>query len=287
MHFRRPAGTLTAALIVAGAVACTDTPTIAPEPALSVAQADSVAAVVVADLDGVPEGAVIDLLGGPRPAAPAVIGAGHCVPQISPMPPLNSDDDPIPDSVRFEFIDCTWETRRGTFSRFGIIDLFDLDPLVAGHHIRAKFIDFGSSVTRNEETFTVVHNGERRFSASATQLLHQEIDFLTEFSFPDGSSGSHLRDWSSIFTADPGGAIGHGRLPAGTWEVNGTSTWTKGDRSWSLAVTTLTPLHFDPACDARPRFDAGAVQVVATRGDQTSTITIEFTGCGEYTVTRE
>ena len=43
-------------------------------------------------------------------------------------------------------------------------------------------------------------------------------------------------------------------LPAGTWDVNGASAWTKGARSWSLAVETVTPLHFDPACEFRPRF---------------------------------
>ena len=54
----------------------------------------------------------------------------------------------------------------------------------------------------------------------------------------------------------------------------------------SSTMETVAPLHFDPACEFRPRFDAGQVTIVATRGAQTSTVTIEFTACGQYTVTR-
>lgn len=276
------------ALLAAGVLACSDDPTATRDPSLSVAQADSVAAVVVADLDAVSDGAVIDVLVGPFPGAPRGDAATFCVPTISPLPPDNSDDDPVPDSVRIDWSGCVIDTPHGTIERFGTMDLFDLDPFVAGHTIRAVFTDFGRRVTRtgSDGSWSVVHNGERRFIASASQLQHQEINFRSEFAYPDGAMAQHLRNWTSTFTADAGETIDHGRLPAGTWEVNGTSSWEKGDRTWTLAVTTLEPLHFDPSCTLPPRFDDGIVEIVVTRGDQTSTVTIEFTACGQYAVTR-
>lgn len=285
-----PQRTLTAAavLLAAGVVACSTDPTAAADPSLSRAQADSVAAVVVADLDAVPDGAVLDVLGGPFPGAPASSGSLLCQPTITPMPPQNSDDDPVPDYLKIDWTGCVIETPRGTIERYGTMELFDIEPLVAGHTIRAVFTDFGRRVTRagSDGSWSVVHNGERTFVATASQIQHQEIGFLSEFTYPDGSTARHLRDWSATFAADPGETIGYGRLPAGLWEIDGTSTWEKGDRTWSVTVTTLDPLHFNPACDFPPRFDDGIVQAVVTRGDQESTVTIEFTACGQYTVTR-
>ena len=287
MRFHRSFA-VSVAVLAAGALACSDNPGGTADPSLSAAQADSVAAAVVADLDGMPEGAVFDLFGLAPSAPQSPTGTLACEPTISPFPPVNSDDDPIPDSIRIDFTGCVFEGRREIITLSGARDLVDMLPLVTGHHVRSRFIDFGRSVTRIESgaTWSVTHNGVRQFSATATELQAQEIDFLSEFVFPDGATAQHERDWSSVFTADAGQEITARHLPAGTWVVNGTSAWQKGDRSWSLAVTTLEPLHFDPACEFRPRFDNGTAQIVATRGGQTSTVTIEFTACGQYTVTR-
>ena len=277
----------TAALLAAGALACSDNPNATANPSLSAAQADSVAAAFAADLDGMPEGAVTDLLGIVA-SAPLRTGALACEPTVSPAFPVNSDDDPIPDSIHIDFTDCVIEGRRETLTLSGARDLVDMEPDVTGHTVRSRFIDFRRSVTRTETdaTWSVTHNGVREFSATATGLQAEEIDFLTEFVFPDGATALHERDWSSVFTADPGQQISARHLPAGLWDVDGASAWTKGDRSWSLTVTTSVALHFDPACEFRPRFDDGTVEIVATRGGVTTTVTIEFTACGQYTVTR-
>jgi len=286
MRFHRSLAA-TVALLAAGALACSENPNATGSPSLSAAQADSVAAAVAADLDGMPEGAVFDQFG--LPSAPqGPTGTMTCEPTISPFPPVNSDGDPIPDSIRIDFTGCVFEGRHETVTLSGARDLVDMEPLVTGHHVRSRFIDFGRSVTRTETgaTWSATQNGVRQFSATATELQAQEIGFHTEFVFPDGATAQHDRDWSSLFTADVGQEITMRHLPAGTWDVDGTSAWTKGDHSWSLTVNTSVPLHFDPACEFRPRFDDGTVQIVATRGGETSTVTVEFTACGQYTVTR-
>lgn len=287
MRFQR-SHAATVALLAAGTLACSDNPMTTGNPSLSAAQADSVAAAVAADLDGMPDGGVFDVLGVPLSAPLASTGMMVCAPTVTPFPPANSDGDLVPDSIHIDFTGCVIEHRRETVTLSGAKDLVDMVPDVAGHTVRVRFVDFGKSVTRTDRnaTWSVVLDGVREFSASATALELNDIDLVSEFTFPDGATARHERDWSSLFTADAAQEITARHLPAGTWDVDGTSAWTKGDRSWSLTVTTSVPLHFDPACEFRPRFDDGTVQIVATRAGETSTVTIEFTACGQYTVTR-
>ena len=91
----------------------------------------------------------------------------------------------------------------------------------------------------------------------------------------------------STFTADVAGSIVPQQpLPSGNWSIGGTSSWTRGANTYALTVTTGPALHYNASCTTAPRFDAGTLTVVATRGGRTATLTIAFTACGERTVTR-
>ena len=68
--------------------------------------------------------------------------------------------------------------------------------------------------------------------------------------------------------------------------ADGTSTWTHGTNSYALTVSTDPVLHYNASCAARPKFDAGTIKTTVTRNGTTSTVTIAFTACGQYTVTR-
>ncbi len=170
-----------------------------------------------------------------------------------------------------------------------------MDPTATttDHAIEWKFGDFTRSVTRlaTGGTFSTKQNGIRTVTASADALSHSEQNFATVFTYPDNSTATHVRNWSSAFTADVLGSIQpDAPLPSGTWSIDGTSTWTRGDRSYDLMVSTDPDLHYDAACTVRPKFDAGTlhVQVTRTNGTETQqmTVTIDFTACGQYTVTR-
>lgn len=253
---------------------------------LSRAEADSLAMAVAADLDALPSGASYDVMGG-VPLAPPRDGTDPtvCVTR-APDPPVHSDDDRVPDSVRVTF-DCSFATRRGTFSLTGIIDLLDMNPTVPDHSIRSVFIDLTHAVTGDRGTFTTVENGTRTWSGSSSELAHSQVDFRTDVTFPNGSTASHVKNWTAIFTADVAGSIQRDQpLPSGTFDVDGTSVWTHGDRSWSLSLTTDPNLHYDAACEVRPKFDAGTLTLVVTRGGRTQTVTVEFLDCGQYLVTR-
>jgi hypothetical protein len=89
------------------------------------------------------------------------------------------------------------------------------------------------------------------------------------------------------FTADVAGTIApDAALPSGSLSILGTSTWTRGPNTWSVAASTPSPLHYNATCTVRPRFDSGTFQAVVTRNALTSNVTIQFTACGQYTVTR-
>ena len=116
-------------------------------------------------------------------------------------------------------------------------------------------------------------------------------NFETVFTYPDNSTATHVRNWNSTFTADVAGSIQpDAPLPSGTWSIDGTSTWTRGDRSYDLIVSTNPDLHYNATCTVRPKFDSGTLHVQVTRMNGTETqqmtVTIAFTACGQYTVTR-
>src|SRR5207247_10970129 len=160
---------------------------------------------------------------------------------------------------------------------------------VSEHAVKRVFTDFKrltvNLVSRGKSSVT--NSAERMASHDGTTLRSSETNFRTDYLFANGGTAEHVRTWESIFTADFAGWIMRDALlPSGTWSVNGTSSWTRGQRSYSLTVTTNPALHYNASCPAAPRFDAGKLTAVVVRNSQTVTVTIEFTACGEYTVTR-
>jgi hypothetical protein len=120
-----------------------------------------------------------------------------------------------------------------------------------------------------------------------TTLRTSETNFRTDYVYGNGATAEHVRTWAVLFTADVAGSIQpNALLPSGSWTVTGTSSWTRSHSSYSLTVTTNPPLHYNASCTTAPRFDAGTITAVVTQGTHTMTVSIQFTACGKYTVTR-
>lgn len=259
-----------------------------PSSGLTDAQIQDVATVVSTDADAMLDASTLNATA--VNLAPGIQhGAPPCSPAITPVPPANADGDAVPDSVRFDFAGCSFS--RGLFdvAVSGIIDVTDPAPAPDNFGIRFVFRDFTSSRTLQQtaRTTTVVFNGTRQITGNSSSLNHLITNFQSDVTFPGGGTVSHVKDWNGSFTADTAGSIVPGQpLPGGTLNIAGSSEWSRGAHEAFSITVTSSGLHFNPSCTVAPRFDAGSVTAVVTRGAQVTNVVIQHTACGQYTVTR-
>lgn len=295
-HRLKPGALLLGAMVLTlGACSDSNAPT-GTTNLLTTAQAQDLGQDVAEDVGDLSDLSVFNLSTGIN--VDAVSNAGSraallpppCV-TASPLPPTNSDADIVPDSVRLVF-DCGFERFGGQIldSLTGTIDFLDPQPTVPSIGVRHVFTDFTRKRINTPfplRSFTAVHNGTREWGGNADTLGHTITHFVTVFTHASGRQTTHEKNWVAKFTATTPGSIVFGiPLPAGSWTVNGSSTWTSLSRSWSVAVTTPVALQFDPTCRVTPRFTSGTVDLVVTRNGEVTNVEIVFTGCGQYQVTK-
>jgi len=270
--WRLTARTITVALVAA----CSTSPLTPPQnPVLTQPEANAVAEVVATDAASLVGGATLDAAAG-MPFA------------VAPSPPTNSDGDPVPDSVRIDFTGCTFTGDAHSVTLSGSIDIVDPTPAITDRAFRTRSNAFTRTVTNaaTGTTRSVVENGVRSVVGTSDQI--QLTDTMqTDYTYATGATASHVRKWLATFAADQAGSIQMGSpLPSGNWSVSGSSTWTSGTNSYSLSVSTSDPLHYNASCTVEPRFDSGKLTAIVTKGTAATTVTIQFTACGQYTVTR-
>ena len=256
--------------------------------ALTSAQADSLSAALATDVQSEFDFSTANGSGIVGPGAPALTPPPACVSR-TPASPANSDGDPVPDSARLTFTDCVVNyPLGGSDSVRGTIDVLDPTPSTTDHAWKHIFTDFTRIHTGPlGRQWTWVLNGTRQIIGDSAQLAFTSTNVSTTYTWPNGASANHTRSWTITFTADTAGQIQPDQgLPSGSLSLAGTSTWTRGPNSWTLVASTTTPLHYNATCTVRPMLDSGTLKFVATRNSLTTNVTIQFTACGSYTVTR-
>lgn len=260
---------------------------------ISQVEANDFGSDVAGDMDDLAELSVYDEANGVPLQSPALHGAppAACV-TVTPDPVLNSDGDAVPDSARFDYTECGFSRAGGVVidSLGGTIDVIDPLPLTTSLGVRRIFTDFRRKRVNTVfplRSFVAVQNGEREWGGDADTLGHTISNFVTVWTHPSGRTTTHEKDWIAKFTAATPGTISLlTPLPAGSFTVAGTSSWSSLARTFSVAVSTVTPLAYDPSCTVSPRFTAGELALVVTRNAQVTNVSILFTACGSYTVTR-
>lgn len=291
-RLRSLAAGATGAVLVLVAACSTDN--MAPKnqvPALSRAQADSLGQVMVAEVQNELDGVTISgATFGPAfaaPLGPMADGGLSCIPTFSPMPIANSDSDRVPDSVRISFPNCAFADGSEADTISGSIDIIDPTPTVTDRARKMVFTDFRRVEVEDQRTRSSLVNGARESLRDANEISQSETNFSTVFVFGDGDSATSNRNWNATFTADvPGSIQSDMGLPSGTLNIAGTATFTRDTNSFALTVSTNPVLHYNAACTVRPKFDAGTFQASVTKNGATSNVTIAFTACGTFTVTR-
>ena len=280
-----------AAVALALVTACnSDKSSTAPQnPVISAADATALGDAMTSDaqseLDGVTfsSGAF-----GPGMVGPFGAATSTPCPTISPQPVVDSDKDGVPDSVRVSFPTCVFSNWGGSDTISGAIDVADPTPTTADHDLRLRFLAFTRVEVFDGHKRSSVLAGMRQALRDPNSITLQDSSLTTTLTRADGTTATSDRNWTALFTADVAGSIKPDQpLPSGTLNINpGTATWTRGTNSFSLSVTTSPPLHYNATCTLRPPFDAGTLKIVVTRNGETATVTVTFTACGQYTVTR-
>ena len=221
------------------------------------------------------------------PLGTVALSSVQCTPSTAPPSPANADADAIKDSVRFTFSStCVLNYPAESDTLRGIMDNLDPTPAMADNAVKRVFLGLVKARLRSGKLSYETWNGTRMANWDPNTLSHTETNFQTQYVFPDGTAATHLRSWTSNFTADVAGTImADQTLPSGNWNIAGTASWMQGGNTYSLTLTTTTALHYNASCTATPRFDAGTLTAAVTKGTQSGTVTIKFLTCGSVSAT--
>jgi hypothetical protein len=158
----------------------------------------------------------------------------------------------------------------------------DPAPGTAGFGAVVDFTNFRFSLTTDDpdKNYSVTRNGRVTLTGSPAGLeLSSEMQILRTFSGLSDAAVEHV--WTIGFEPESTLQINQ-PLPNGSVTIAGTVNWSRGDETFELTLTTLTPLHYNAACDATgQRFDAGELAVSGTFGETPGTLHIGWGGCGD------
>lgn len=205
----------------------------------------------------------------------------------------DADDDGVPVNATYAF-DCTATGPNGaTYTNQGSITLQDTNDAQAESGFSVSFGAFKSRISADAH-----HSKERTLSGSYTLDKQTSVYGIQKnythtvkiVNFNNEYSGSLSFKVSKTYTPDNLSKP----WSAGTIEVKkeapGSATWVRNNNTRTLSWYTDPTLHYNRAACQNPtrllNFDSGAKEYVYTNpaGEQ-STLRIEFSACGTYTVT--
>jgi hypothetical protein len=215
---------------------------------------------------------------------PLSTGAAQ-VPCVTASSPADTDGDGVPNDASYTFTapPCRFPDVRGfNLDVVGQLRVVDPAPETAGFGAVVDFTNFRFSLTTDDpdKNYSVTRNGRVTLTGSTAGLeLSSEMQILRTFSGLSDAAVEHV--WTIGFEPESTLQINQ-PLPNGSVTIAGTVNWSRGDETFELTLTTLTPLHYNAACDASgQRFDAGELAVSGTFGETPGTVHIGWGGCGD------
>jgi len=165
--------------------------------------------------------------------------------------PLDSDDDPIPNTVTVTFTlpDCHFvDELGGTTDLTGSVVVSDPTVNTAGLSYRLALRSLRILLTDPDEgSLTFSRNGTGSVDHTAQELLQEQTFTTTVAAF--GQSASFTTDWTALFRAATGSAIVvNGPLPDGTFAPSGSMSLTQGGERFAFTVETAETLVYSADC---------------------------------------
>ncbi len=199
--------------------------------------------------------------------------------------PADTDGDGVPDDATYTFTapPCRYPDVRGfTLDVVGQLRVVDPAPETAGFGAVVDFTNFRFTLTAEnaDRNYSVTRNGRVTLTGSPGGLeLSTEMQILRTFSGLSDAAVEHV--WAIDFDPETTLQINQ-PLPSGAVTVAGTVNWTRGDETFELTLTTVTPLHYNAACDdTGQRFDQGELDVSGIFGETPGTVHIGWGSCGD------
>ena len=204
---------------------------------------------------------------------------------VAPSSPTETDGDGVPDDASYTFTapPCRYTGVRGfTLDVVGQLRIVDPAPEAAGFGADITLTNFRFSLNAedNDLDYSVTRNGFMTLAGDPAGLeLTTEVQAIRTFTGLSDAFVEHA--WTVRF--DPEATLQINQpLPSGSVTVAGTVAWLRGGESFDLTVTTVTPLHYNAACDRTgQRFDGGELAVSGTFGETPGAVRIVWEDCGD------
>jgi hypothetical protein len=194
----------------------------------------------------------------------------------------DTDGDFQPDNATYTFAlpACHFTGfRGGSLDVTGTINLRDLTPTAPDLSVTATLSDFTFAFTSPDQarTYSAVRNGTRTLTGNAQSAsLSNQVTVVR--SRPNRADATVVHNLLLTFTPAQGESLAFGQpLPDGTFERNGTFTWSRGGRSLTFTVTTVTPIVWDATCTTDRKIASGETHATLEDGSYVRTV---WTACG-------
>jgi hypothetical protein len=276
---RRPCSHILAAgLLLAVAAACSDS----TDPDNDPLPGNAATAVGLTVRDNVE--ASLDAFFPARLLQPLSTGAADD-PCVAPSSSSDTDGDGVPDDASYTFTapPCRYTGVRGfTLDVVGQLRIVDPAPETAGFgaNIAMTALRFSLSTDDSDKNYSVTRNGLLTLTGGPAGLeLTTDLQVVRTFTGLSDGLAEHL--WTVGF--DPENTLQINQpLPSGSVTVAGTVGRSRGTENFDLTVTTVTPLHYNAACDdVGQRFDDGELRVSGTFGETPGSVRIVWRDCGD------
>lgn len=224
------------------------------------------------------------------------MGSGNCSISTTPSPLVDADDDGVPANATTTY-DCIYTGPGGiSYSLNGTITLQDTNDNQPYSGYSVTFDNFRSRVSSNNRSVERTLQGSYSIDKQDATLFKISKNYthtVTKTVANNTYTGSLIFDVSKTYAPDNDG--NSNPWDAGTIMVDkanpGSATWTRNNNTRSLIWYTDPSLHWNRAACQNPlgrlmNFDSGAKVFVYTNpAGEKSTLRIEFSGCGQFSVT--
>jgi hypothetical protein len=213
---------------------------------------------------------------------------GPDCPTVTPATIVDTDHDGIPDSLAETYgSDCSETTDGNTETISGSLSFADATPNTPGLAYNSDINNFSIQESGSSGNFSLMLNGTLNVGetlSSITEAANYSFNFSETVSPNPSVTEAVMENLNATysFPATSTLLLEGDPLPAGTFSIAGTESFTINSTAYSFAVATPTPLSVDPACTTG--VTAGVLTVTFNGSSSSGTATITWTACGVYTV---